>query len=642
MKTMTRKTILVWACLIASPVAWAQLKVNYGEMKSKYPNDEVLLLNQIEKIDIGISGDKLSIEVEHQEDNMFLNERASYYAEKKIHYSDFFEEIYDIEAFSYIPEGSKFQKRKVSSIKTEKPSSAGIFYDDTYVKSFTYEGAKIGAMGSVHYKRKIKDPHVIGGFMFGHYMPVQHAEFSVTFPESVKLKYKTYGDVSGIEFQQTTSKGKTTYTWRANDLKAHPYESRSQNIRYSAPQVFLFVENYSIGNKTTEVLADEQKLFNFYVGLVKDVNKKPDAALKAFADSLTRGKTELEKIKTVYYWVQDHVKYIAFEDGLGGLIPRPAKTVYEKRYGDCKDMASIITTLLTLSGVEAHLVWIGTRDIPFKYSENPSLSADNHMIAAVKQNGNWVFLDATADKIDYGLPTPHIQGKQAMVMLSENTFSVVDVPVVDKTSNWRKDTIDIQLQGTSLSGKGHSLYEGLWKMEQTYQLAAYSEKEREEYYKSMFSRGNNKCKLGTVTTTELKARETPLSFTYTFSVPDFARQIGNEIFLNPHLSKPWESSRIEESRKTAIEYEFKTSDQHTTVLHIPDGYMLDYVPKDKAFTTDEFGFSIRYVVKGSTLIITNELYMNTLLVKKEKFSTWNQMVSILSDAYRESISLKKK
>ncbi len=147
-------------------------------------------------------------------------------------------------------------------------------------------------------------------------------------------------------------------------------------------------------------------------------------------------------------------KYIAFEDGLGGLVPRSASTVYQKRYGDCKDMASIITTMLKLAGIPSNIVWVGTREIPYKYSENPSLGVDNHMIAAVKQGKEWIFLTLPPIKIDFGLPTSHIQGKQAMVMLSEKQFTIAEVPVANKALNYKRDTIEVTINGTTVEGQG--------------------------------------------------------------------------------------------------------------------------------------------------------------------------------------------
>ena len=76
--------------------------------------------------------------------------------------------------------------------------------------------------------------------------------------------------------------------------------------------------------------------------------------------------TDEAKARRIYKWVQQNIKYVAFEDGMEGFIPRDASLVCSRRYGDCKDMASILTKMLQYSGVEACFVWIGTRSLPYE------------------------------------------------------------------------------------------------------------------------------------------------------------------------------------------------------------------------------------------------------------------------------------
>jgi transglutaminase-like putative cysteine protease len=621
--------------------AYGQSKINFTELQQKYPNDDLVLLREEEKITIRTDQNRLRIEAEHQEEFLFMNEQANRYADHHIRYSDFFQAIGDLEAFTYVPLGNRYQKVAVKEIKTEKPSSQGIFYDDTFVKRFNFEGVKKGAIGTVSYKETIKDAHTLSGFMFGRYIPILQGDFSVTFPASVKLSYKTYGNMQGVIFQTSQSKGSTTYSWKIAQLPSYPYEANAPNLRYIVPQVFLFIEEYTMNGQTHPVLSDERKLFNYYVSLIKNVDQEADSQLNAVVDSLTRGKSEDERIRSIYYWVQDHIRYIAFEDGLAGLVPRPARSVFQKRYGDCKDMATLLNCMLKRAGIPSHTAWIGTRSIPFKYHENPSLGVDNHMIAAIRRDGKWIFLDATADKIDYGLPTPHIQGKQAMVMLSEQEFTIADVPEVEEVRNSRRDTMELWIQETSVQGKGRCAYDGLWKMTMKYKLANLSEANKQTFYQSLFNRGTNKCKVGPVQETDFKARDQALRFGYDFEVPDYVRVIQGEKFVNLHLSRPLQNAQIEETRKMAIERDFRSVEEQVTILHLPAGTRLGYLPEGKSFTHDRFGFQITYSQEGSRVVARNRIYLKSLMIGKEDFSAWNEMVSRLNEAYNESISLLK-
>jgi len=636
--------ILLFFVVLFSPfMASAQPKVNVSQLKAKFPNDEMAYLHRSEKVAIEVINNELQIDVHHQEDRVFLDTRASVFADERIYFSEAFQEIKNLEAISYIPEKSGYTRTPVTDIRTERPSpGGGIFFDDMQVKKFTFPGAKEGGIGTVSYTERVKSPYMLSGFVFGNYVPVINSEFSVSFPATVKVSYKTYGDMKGIAFTKSTLNGKTVYSWKAQNLKASPLETESLSLRYYVPQVLLFIESYTANGQTKEVLGDVPKLFNYYKSLVKDLNKQPSMQLKVLTDSLTRGKSELDKIRSVYYWVQDHVKYIAFEEGLGGFIPRQANDVCQKRYGDCKDMASLTSSMLNLAGIPSYLVWIGTRDIPYKYAENPSMSVDNHMIAAVKWQGKWQFLDATDDRIDFGLPTSHIQGKEALIMTSEDKYEIVPVPIVPASQNTKMDSIVLTMDGKTLKGNGTLAFEGLWKTSLKSAVQYRSEPQRDEYYKNILSRGSNKCALLKNSVTGLQNRDLPVRLQYAFSVPDYVQEAAGELFINPHLTRPWADKRQEESRKNDWKHEFTHTESMVTILPIPKGYEVTNLPTNASFSNPDFGFKLTYEQKNDQIVVHSQWTLNTLLVKKSSFAEWNKMVATLNEAYSEVISLKKK
>jgi len=89
------------------------------------------------------------------------------------------------------------------------------------------------------------------------------------------------------------------------------------------------------------------------------------ATLKPNVDEQVRGKTtELEKARSIFYWVQDNIRYIAFEDGYAGFVPQTVQDVFKNKYGDCKGMANLVTEMLKLAGLVVHMTWIGTKHLP--------------------------------------------------------------------------------------------------------------------------------------------------------------------------------------------------------------------------------------------------------------------------------------
>ena len=86
------------------------------------------------------------------------------------------------------------------------------------------------------------------------------------------------------------------------------------------------------------VLNGISSLYDWYYSLVKDINtQEKDKDLEALVASLTVGKdSDLEKVKAIYYWTQQNIKYIAFEYALGGFIPREANDVFKKNMAIAK------------------------------------------------------------------------------------------------------------------------------------------------------------------------------------------------------------------------------------------------------------------------------------------------------------------
>ena len=127
--------------------------------------------------------------------------------------------------------------------------------------------------------------------------------------------------------------------------------------------------------------------------------------------------------------MQSNIKYVAFEDGLGGFVPRGAASVCDKRYGDCKDMANLLYEMLNHVGIEAYRTWIGTRNRQYSYYDVPTPMVDNHMITTAIIEDETIFLDATDSYVPFGMPSAFTQTKEALLGIDDNNYKIIKVPV---------------------------------------------------------------------------------------------------------------------------------------------------------------------------------------------------------------------
>ncbi len=642
---MNKLALLIFLVALSSG-AYAQPVFNFQELQGLYPGKDVILLNQKEHLIIKKNGQNLKISSDKSSEILYMSEKASHLLEKSIFYFDHFSSVRDIEANSWIPEqdGKKMKKINVGTIYTRKPVMGNVFYDDVKEKYFTYSSLKKGAVTSLSYTEDIFDPHFLSTFYFGTYAPIENAEFRVTMPDDVKIKFVVKDPLNQITRKEQHSKNTITYIFSYGRHGGFPIEEDAPSSSYFLPHIIAYIDSYPVDGKEKKVLPDVKALYGWYRELLSQMKNVNSDELKSLADSLTRNATtEEEKIKNVFYFVQEEIKYIAIEDGLGGFIPREPSDTYNNKFGDCKDKAVLINALLNQSGIPSYPVWIGTRDIPYSYSEVPTPQSDNHMIATVKVNNNWVFLDGTSVHLEYGMPTSMIQGKEALIGISQDSFLIAKVPEMDKSKTVKTEKYKIVLSGEHISGSGYTSYTGYIKQNFYYNLAQGGLGKEIQFINKTLSLGNDKYEAKNIAFSKgYNDRDSILSFTYDFVLDDFVTAVDNKTYVNLHLKKPSGFDLIDiEKRFADKEIDYKNSEFLETTLETPAGYEVVGLPINREYKNDGFGFSIKYENKNGSIKMIREIYMNTLTIAKSDFVQWNEFVSDMNNACKELVILKK-
>ncbi|HEX5002605.1 MAG TPA: DUF3857 domain-containing protein [Bacteroidia bacterium] len=621
-----------------------QPDVNFDDFNQRYPGQDVCILKKSEHLDISVSGGALKLKSVHNTDMLFLTDKASMFLNKSIYYYDHFSDIKDIKANSWIPEGDKYKKYNVGDITFKKSKRDGVFYDDLMEAQFVYPSLKKGAITSLQYTEILHDPHFLNDFYFAGYTPTENSEYRITFPDDMKLNYVIRNNNGSIQFKEERSKHTITYTFTGKSNGGYKREDDAPDNSYFMPHVIVYIDKYTLNNKEVKVLSDVGELYGWYQELLKNLKHENHPELKALADSLTRNaSTEREKIKAIYYWVQDQIKYIAFEDGLGGFIPREPIETYNKRFGDCKDKATLLNELLHEAGIKSYPVWIGTRSIPYTYNEVPTPMVDNHMIAAVQDSGKWVFMDATAQHLPYGLPTSMIQGKEGLIGISPSEYKLVTVPETPYETNKQEESFGITLDGGLIKGRGITYASGYPAELINEALDQVNGDKRTEWINKSLGLGNGKYKAtGIQLNKDYNNRDSSVIINYDFEIQDFVTTVGDQVYVNLNLTKYSNFEKIDiDKRENDKEIDFKTSSKLETVFKIPEGYEIVKLPSSQAYSNPKFGFSVNYSVTDNMISLKKEVYVNVLTVTKADFNDWNTAAGQLYDASKDLIVLKK-
>ncbi|MCK5816212.1 MAG: DUF3857 domain-containing protein, partial [Flavobacteriaceae bacterium] len=561
---------LIAILLLITTYSWSQTPINYE-------NEDYYYLNRSHHLKIELVKNQLQIENEVLEKAKYNTGNQLYFANDFIPF-DSFTEIDNIKAFTE----NEGEQIFVDHFEPKDQFGGGVFFSDQQSINFVFPVVGPGAETTLTYTERIKDPHFLGAFRFGTYVPTQNATYTIEVPKGVELGFKEFNlDSLDITFKKIEHKKSTTFTWTAKNIQQYRKNNKSLSILNYIPHVIVYIKSYTVKRKVISVLNDVQDLYSWYVSLVNQIDDDDLTEVYAIADNLTKDiSNESKKAKAIFNWVQNNINYVAFEDGLGGFIPRSAGSVCNKKYGDCKDMANLLFVMLNHVDVEAYHTWIGTRDRPYSYFEIPTPIVDNHMITTAIIDGKTVFLDATDSYVPFGMPSSFTQGKEALIGISDKEFKIIKVPIQAKEKSQTFIETEINLNGNLVTAKSSRTMTG-YDMVNFIVDAKFKKDDtsHEAYLNTKFAIGNNKTTYSNINFGELSTKNGRYTLQYDLEINNYARTFGSKLILNMNLEKLLSKDIIlVENEKFGRSIDHKFVREYKTTLIIPEGYELNYIP----------------------------------------------------------------
>jgi len=607
-----------------------------------FAQDDYIFLKREENVTIEYSKHNFNIKKDVNQVGKYLTSNKLYFSNEFIPF-DSFTSIENIEAFTLLPDNTK---KTVDHIETKHEFDNGIFFSDQQLKNFVFPAVTKDATTYLRYTETVTVPQFLGVFQFGSFVPTQEASITVNVPKNVELGFTGFNlEPFGVAFSKTETQNGFVYNWKASNVKAFRGSENSLPVNRYLPHIILYIKNYTEDGQKHHVLNDAADLYKWYHSLVKQISNEDLITVKKTAENLaSKQQSQSEKAKAIFNWVQDNITYVAFEDGLGGFIPRNAETVITKRYGDCKDMANLLYEMLNHVGIKAHHAWIGTRDRPYSYKDVPTPVADNHMITAAIIDNDTVFLDATDSYVPFGMPSAFTQGKEAMIGIDANTFIIKKVPVQPKDLSKTLIKTKVSLNGTDIIASETRKMEGYEKVEFIYGYTYKKEtKTNEEYLNTTLKLGNNKTAYHNIVLSDLEDRTNPFLLGFEYEINNYAKAVGNKIFINLNLDPLLTESEINiEKQEFGKKIEYAFIKEYETVFTLPEGYKITTLPEASVFEDALYGFNIRYsLTNEQTLVMQKTVYVNTLEVEKEGFEAWNTFIKSLIKANKKNIILEK-
>ena len=389
-----------------------------------------------------------------------------------------------------------------------------------------------------------------------------------------------------------------TYTWSLKSIPAVADDAGSPGVRDFVPWLGLDIvpSTADAAGCGFQPLATWKDVSVFQTAYY-DPPSIPDDSIKARAAAVVGdARTTWERITRLCREAQ-RINYIAIAINLnqaGGYTPRPAPRVLQCNYGDCKDKATLLRSLLLAQGITSYPVAVYSGAATFVRPEWPSPFQFNHCILAIPVDdtvdvpaivvhptlGRLLIFDPTNEYLAPGwLPMEDLAG-YALVLAGEKGALVAMPPLVNK-NNHVKRTIAAQLAGDgTVSGHIREESFGLASVDQRAVLINRSKSD----YQNKYIEPRLARTLPAVRVIDLKTHDDFDRATFTldldFSAGTYAKNMrGTLLIFKPVMIQRRDSIPLKKGKRANPYVIYPQSFEERAEIHLPDGFEIDELVK---------------------------------------------------------------
>jgi len=564
-----------------------------------------------------------------------LNERGKQYAEVDIDYDSTFEKVELDFARTIKPDG---EVAAVGSKHIRDVSRYMNFPLYSNARAMIISMPEVIVGSTIEYKIKTTRSQLVDKkeFYSGYFLqddePVLYAKFSVSLPKDrnlnlkfVNTQYNYYSAV--LEPKITQDSQRRIYSWEFKQI----------------PQIIPEPSMPPVGEIDTTILLSTfsswQQIYKWWWNLAKDKIEVNDK-MKQTVKELTRGlKTETEKARSIYNWCTQNIRYVAIEYGQAGFEPHLASDIFTNKYGDCKDQAILLISLLKQAGLKAYPVIISTKD-NFKLPEDFPILLFNHAIAAVNIGGKLIFLDPTAETASFGDLPIDDQDRQVLVFFEDKAEIIATPDFKPEHNQIETDTVMKINDDETVKVDRQVLTEGYYDQVQRFRLRYTQPIIFEEDLKKKVHSVTPGGKLLEYSIENLNNLDKQIKVTYSFSGPEFLTKAG-EARVIPQLGEIDLSVVAKDFREYPIDFASLSKNDSQMIFELPRNLRVKFLPQTIKFNTKWMSFSNSYTLRDSKIIFSQTSKIKQKVILKKDYKFFKAALEALSRKIRQCVVLEK-
>ncbi len=370
--------------------------------------------------------------------------------------------------------------------------------------------------------------------------------------------------------------------------------------------------------------------------------------------------TLLDKMNALARFVQTDIRYVAIELGIGGLQPHPAAEVFLHRYGDCKDKATLLASMLREIGIESYYLVINTERGAVNAATAPNLGF-NHVILAIAlpdeindasllavarhpSLGRLLYFDPTQPYTPLGRLDGSLQANYGL-LVTKGSGELLALPQLPTSSSYVRRTAQFKLSAQGdLTGDLRDVRAGDAAANARYGLRlATQESDRIKPVEYLLADSLANFRLQRASVVNLGAIELPFEWRYSLVAPKYAKLTGDLMMVRPWVLGSQSTNLLEtrEARQHPIEFEGPALESDSFEITLPDGYEIEELPPATHLDIGYLVYDSKTEQIGRTIRYVRTLEVKNLSVPTDKAEQLKQFYRLVYADERHMAVLKR-
>ncbi len=552
-----------------------------------------------------------------------------------------------LKGWSITAKGQEYEAKDKDIVEVNITSE--LFSDDKS-KVLTVSGADVGSVVGFEYEQKLR-PYIFQmTWDFQLREPVEHTRYELHLPSGWEYRADWINHAAGDPSEQNGS-----YVWQLDDIPRIEEEYSRPPYRALAGRMVVTLFSERVKNQTYRTWND----FGVWYGQLTAGVREPSPELQRKVQELAPASLPLlDRIRALARFAQRDVRYAAIEIGIGGLKPHPASEIFAHRYGDCKDKATVLGSMLSQIGVKSYYVLVHTDRGIFTEKSPPDMGF-NHAIIAIQlpdasfnkplpalyehtKLGHLLIFDPTQELVPFG-QIPYYEQDNFGLLVTEQGGELLHLPLTKPELNRivRTARLNLLADGT-LKGEVEEVQSGTEAYIGRSRFGRETVADRKKALERILGRWVSTFQLDSVDAENLDDIDRDLVLRYKFTAEHYAKNAGPLLLVRPRVLGE-KAGYMDSSKPRHYAYEFEGPTLQTDIFEItlPEGYKVDELP-EPAKATFSFGeYTSKTENSGTLLKYSREFKIKGTLVPQEQIADLKKFFSQINLDEKNMAILKK-